>query len=244
MNRNGNVSNRDYERTIKVLDHGYIQYINHMGDDLEIVRDARMSHDAVWRTGEDAGKDEKLIKRLYTNHHTSPIEQQHIKFEIYIPKFIMFQWTRHRTWNYLHINEVSARYTEMDEKFYIPERRHITTQSLVNKQGRTSAENPMSDVIQRDMRTFMESGFALYRTFLAADCPRELARIILPFATYTKIRVTVDLHNLLHFIKLRNDFHAQYEIQVYAQAMLEVIKDLFPVLYQIICGSEEAEEGI
>lgn len=227
-------STTEYSKLIPVLDHGYVRYLGHLGNDLEIVRDARMSYDAVWRTGEDAGKDEKLLRRLYTHNHTSPLEQQHIKFEIYVPKFIMFQWTRHRTWSYLHINEVSARYTEIEEKFYVPELHRITTQDHVNKQGSTHEQNALAQDIQRDMRTYMEQAFALYRTFLSVNCPKELARIILPFATYTKLRVTVDLHNLLHFIRLREDSHAQPEIQEYAAAMKEIVGDLFPVLFSIV----------
>lgn len=122
---------------IKVLDHGYVRLVDHMGNDLSIVRSARVSYNADWRTGEDEGKDEKLIHYLVKNHHTSPLESVQFTFQVKAPIFVFRQWHRHRTQSY---NEVSARYTELPEEFYIPAVEHIGEQSSSNKQMRNIVE--------------------------------------------------------------------------------------------------------
>ena len=122
---------------IKVLDHGLVRLVDHMGDDLSIVRAARVSYDADWRTGDDAGKDEKLIRYLMRNRHTSPFEAVVFTFEVKAPLFVLRQWQRHRTWSY---TEVSARYSELPDEFYVPDVAGITTQSASNKQMRTETQ--------------------------------------------------------------------------------------------------------
>lgn len=122
---------------INVLDHGFVRLVDSMGSDLSIIRSARVSYDAEWRTGEDEGKDEKLIRYLWKNNHVSPFESVTFTFEIAGPIFVIRQWQRHR-WSY---NEVSARYSELPEEFYVPEPRHITTQSSNNKQMRTDEQH-------------------------------------------------------------------------------------------------------
>lgn len=211
---------------IKVLNHGHVRLVESMGSDLSIVRNARVSYDAEWRAGEDDGKDAKLINYLVKNGHTSPLEAVKFTFDIKAPIFVLRQWHRHRTWSY---NEVSARYTELPEEFYIPELSQITTQSKSNKQMRTDEVNVEADYIQQAIIDSCEEAFATYRNMIRRGCPRELARGVLPLNTYSHMFATVDLHNLAKFLKLRLHEHAQYEIRVYAQAMLDLIEPIAPV---------------
>ena len=210
---------------IKVLDHGTIRLVDSMGSDLSIVRSARVSYDAEWRAGEEEGKDAKLIHYLLKNGHTSPFESVVFTFQVKAPIFVFRQWHRHRTWSF---NEVSARYTELPEEFYVPALEQITTQHASNKQMRTDEVNPMAAQIQEVIGNTCASAFATYRDLIKVGTPRELARSVLPVGTYSKMFATVDLHNLMHFLRLRLHSHAQYEIMVYAQAMLELIKPVVP----------------
>jgi len=210
----------------RVLDHGLVRLVEHMGSDLSIVRNARVSYDAEWRAGEDEGKDAKLIDYLVRNHHTSPLEAVSFTFEVKAPIFVFRQWHRHRTWSF---NEISARYAELPEEFYVPEEAQITTQSASNKQMRTAEPNPHAFYIQKKIERHCQVSFDLYREFVADGCPRELARGVLPVNTYSHMFCAVDLHNLAHFLKLRLHEHSQYEIRVYAQAMLELIEPVVPV---------------
>ena len=211
---------------IKVLDHGLVRLVDHMGSDLSIVRAARVSYDADWRTGDDAGKDEKLIRYLMRNRHTSPFEAVTFTFEVKAPIFVLRQWHRHRTWSY---NEVSARYSELPDEFYVPDVADITTQSASNKQMRTETQHPQAAEMQRLMKKAMTDAFGTYKELLARGCPRELARSVLPCSTYSRMFATVDLHNLFHFLRLRLHEHAQKEIRVYAEAMLKLVEPIVPV---------------
>ena len=211
---------------INILDHGFVRLIDSMGNDLSVVRSARVSYDAEWRTGEDEGKDEKLIHYLMRNKHTSPFESVTFTFEVKAPIFVLRQWMRHRSWSY---NEVSARYSELPEEFYVPSPDQITTQSASNKQMRTNEVNPCAPVARGSMESCMQECFALYHDLLSQDVPRELARIVLPVATYSHMFATVDLHNLFHFLRLRLHEHSQYEIRVYAEALLKLIEPIVPV---------------
>ncbi len=218
---------------IKVLDHGLVRLVDSMGNDLSIVRSARVSYNAEWRTGEDSGKDEKLINYLVKNRHTSPMECVQFTFEVKAPIFVFRQWHRHRTWSY---NEVSARYAELPEEFYIPSPEHIGTQSTSNKQMRILEENvgltPEDAKFIDDLQHHSSQGFQLYREHLQAGVPRELARCFLGLNTYSHMFATVDLHNLFHFLNLRLHSHAQYEIRVYAEAMLQLIEPIVPITVQ------------
>jgi thymidylate synthase (FAD) len=210
---------------IKVLDHGLVRLVEHMGSDLSIVRNARVSYDAEWRAGEDEGKDEKLLNYLIKNKHTSPFESCVFTFEVKAPIFVLRQWHRHRTWSF---NEISARYAELPEEFYVPELGQITTQSADNKQMRTSTVNTNAAWVQGALRMQNREAFVTYRDMLSNGCPRELARTVLPVGTYSHMFATVDLHNLMHFLKLRLHEHSQYEIRVYAEAMLKLIEPIVP----------------
>ena len=214
---------------IKVLDHGYVRLFEYMGNDLSIVRNARVSYNTEWRMGEDAGKDEKLIRYLLNNKHTSPFESVVFTFDIKCPIFIARQWHRHRTWSY---NEISARYTEVLDDYYIPEPENIGVQSKDNKQARNVNEGlDILTVADIRYKLIQESraAYLQYGSLLRLGCPRELARSILPLNMYTHFFGTVDLHNLLHFIKLRSHSHAQWEIQQYSNALLELITPIVPV---------------
>lgn len=211
---------------VKVLDHGHVRLVDYMGSDLSIVRSARVSYNAVWRTGEDEGKDAKLIQYLVKNRHTTPLESVTFTFDVKAPIFVFRQWHRHRTWAY---NEMSARYTELPEEFYVPEADQITTQSTSNKQMRTDEVHPDGEQMRMIMVSHNTAAFIAYRELLAKGCPRELARAVLPVATYSQMFGTVNLHNLFHFLGLRIHSHAQYEIRVYAAAILELIRPIVPI---------------
>lgn len=211
---------------INVLDHGFVRLVDHMGDDLSIVRNARVSYDAEWRAGEDSGSDKRLINYLYNNGHNTPFEAVTITFDVKAPIFVFRQWHRHRTQSY---NELSARYKELPEEFYIPEADQITTQSTDNKQMRSDEENPNAEKIRALLKEENASSFRTYNEMLALGCPRELARTALPFGTYSHMFATMNLHNLFGFLRERLHPHAQYEIRVYAQAMLDLIESIAPV---------------
>lgn len=217
---------------IEVLNGGFVRLVDYMGDDLSIVRAARVSYDADWRTGEDAGKDEKLIAYLMKNKHTSPFESVTFTFEVKAPIFVFRQWHRHRTWSY---NEISARYTELDEGFYVPSAKHIGVQSQSNKQMRDFLENePEETFAGRNAQIKMieqhfQTSFDMYKQLIQLGWPRELARSVLPVAAYSRMFASVNLHNLLHFLRLRLHTHSQYEIRVYAEAILQLIRPVVPV---------------
>lgn len=247
---------------IDVLDHGFVRLVSYMqpvpettltgvddagemrlppdpswSGDLEIVRNARVSYNADWRKeGDDnardgKSKDERLINYMYSHKHTSPFEAMVFTFEIKCPLFIARQWHRHRTWSY---NEVSARYTELPNDFYVPDVQQITTQDAKNKQARTDEQHPRAEWMQALINEASAESHRRYQELLRSGCPRELARSVLPVNTYTRFFGTVDLHNLAHFIHLRADSHAQHEIQCYAFALLDLIRDVVPVTYKLI----------
>lgn len=235
------------------LDHGFVRLVSYMqpaegwtvdtpvGEmearpsqwtgDLEVVRNARVSYNADWRAGVDTGSDERLIDRLVTHRHTTPIEAMVFTFEVKAPIFVVRQWHRHRTWTY---NEISARYCELDEGFYVPRPEHIGEQHAKDKQMRTIAAagdpNIVDQISAANIRRHCELAFATYHTLLKMKVPRELARGVLPVNAYTRMFATVNLHNLLHFIGLRSDPHAQYEIRVYSDALLELVSGICPVV--------------
>lgn len=208
---------------INVLNHGHVRLVESMGNDTSIVRSARVSYNAEPR---DDGSDEKLINYLMKNKHTSPFESVVFTFEVKAPIFVFRQWHRHRTWSF---NEISARYSELPEEFYIPELATITRQSESNKQMRTQEQHPYASYFHTYINKICTKAFTQYKEFLDMGCPRELARSILPVGTYSKMFATVDLHNLFHFLRLRLHEHAQYEIRIYAEAMLKLIEEKVPV---------------
>lgn len=221
---------------IDLLNAGYVLLVDSMGNDLSVVRSARVSYDAEWRTGEDEGKDEKLINYLIRNRHTSPFESVCLTFEVKAPIFVFRQWHRHRTWAY---NEVSARYTELFEEFFIPSVESIGEQSETNKQmrvmteGRSEMEKRFYEKRRRgEIDQYIEACKAAFRTYhqlLHDGWPRELARAVLPLSTYSKMFATISLHNLMKFWELRSHKHAQPEIQIYSDAMRDLARLVAPV---------------
>lgn len=226
--------------TKNLLDKGHIRLVDSMGSDLSIVRNARVSYDAAWRAGEDTGSDNRLINYLYKNKHNTPFEAVTFSFDIKAPIFVFRQWHRHRTQSY---NELSARYRELPEEFYIPEAHLIGKQNKDNKQMRDPLtveqfkalpESEQVEVykMQEALREQNTQAFRTYKNLLNLGMPRELARSTLPCGTYSQMFATVNLHNLFGFLRERLHTHAQYEIQVYAKAMLDLIEPIVPVAVQ------------
>lgn len=226
---------------VSVLDHGFVRLVSFMQPaaplmqegwtgDLEIVRNARVSYDADWRTGNDEGSDSRLVRRLHERGHTSPFEAMVFTFEVQAPIFVFRQWHRHRTWTY---NEMSARYTELPPVFYVPTAEVIGVQSKKDKQAREIpvelADKHYQEQIVPLIRDHCELAFVRYKHLLTSGVPRELARSVLPVSTYSRMFATVDLHNLFHFLRLRLDAHAQYEIRVYAEALLQLVEKVVPI---------------
>jgi thymidylate synthase (FAD) len=209
---------------IDVLDHGFVRLVDAMGSDLSVVRAARVSYDAAWRAGEDQGSDARLIRYLWKNRHTTPFEAVSFTFEIKAPIFVFRQRHRHRTWSY---NELSARYRELPEEVYMPPFR---AQATKNKQG---SEGFVGDgdaaALEASFRAAYMTAFEAYQHALSKGVAREIARSVLPVATYSHMFATVNLLNLLKSLTLRCDGHAQYEIRVYADAMRELIPPIVPV---------------
>lgn len=225
------------QREIKVLDHGHVRLVDILGNDLSVVRAARVSYNAEWRAGEEEKSDKRLINYLIRNNHTSPFEHVSFTFDVKAPIFVLRQWHRHRTWKY---NEVSARYTELPGEYYLPEHHLIGVQSKDNKQGRDIKGITTSDLIYAAMSNSCRHAFITYQELLKEGVPRELARTVLPLATYSHMFATVDLHNLFHFLRLRLHEHAQYEIRVYAQAMLDLITPVVPVCVEAFKSCRES----
>lgn len=216
------------DKRIECLDKGFVRLVDYMGNDDSIVQAARVSYG---RGTKSVSQDRELIRYLMRHRHTSPFEMVEFKFHVKLPIFVARQWIRHRTAN---VNEYSGRYSEMKDEFYVPEADQLRHQSEMNRQARgeerLSAE--LSSKILEKMINTQHQLFNEYEDFLSDGLARELARINLPLSTYTEWYWKIDLHNLFHFLRLRLDWHAQYEIQVYAKAISELIKPIVPVAYE------------
>lgn len=216
---------------IKVLDHGFVAYVDHMGSDNAICRAARISYS---RHGveEDPEKDRKLIARLFHDKHTSPFEMGRIVFNIKMPIFVMRQFVRHRMQN---LNEVSARYTELPEEFYIPQVWRI--QDPANRQGSAGElGRTESSILSANLELRCQEAHRLYKQMLNEGVAREMARMVLPVNIYTEIVCCWDMNNLLKFFALRDDAHAQAEIQDYARPMKAIAQQLFPFVMEAYEG--------
>ena len=215
-------------KEIKCLDKGFVRLVDVMGEDGSIVQAARVSYGKGTKS---VSRDRELIRYLMRHRHTSPFEMVEFKFHVKLPIFVARQWIRHRTAN---VNEYSGRYSEMRDEFYLPETDQIRHQSTMNRQGRsdeTLSEQESSD-IRNEMDDINSQLYEKYKSMLDKDLTRELARIELPLSTYTEWYWKIDLHNLLHFLKLRMDDHAQYEIRVYANAIGDMMKKIVPVTWE------------
>lgn len=215
------------EKPIVCLDHGFVRLVDYMGDDSAIVQAARVSYGVgTKKFSEDRG----LIRYLLRNRHTTPFEMCELKFHCKMPIFVARQWIRHRTAN---VNEYSARYSVLDSEFYLPDLSVLKKQSEANRQGRDAELTPEQQArILELLKSGNESQYRNYEEFLEIGLARELARIGIPVSAYTQWYWKIDLHNLLHFLGLRLDKHAQFEIRVFAEAMAQVVKDAFPIVWE------------
>ncbi len=223
---------------IPVLDHGFIRVIDYMGDDSSIVQSARVSYG---KGTKKVSTDEGLIKYLMRHRHSTPFEMCEIKYHVKLPIFIARQWIRHRTAN---VNEYSARYSILDKEFYLPAREQLAAQSLSNRQGKGEIlDQKQADEVLKILKDDATRTYDNYEKLLnerfdgskidenKAGLARELARMNLTLNTYTQWYWKTDLLNLLNFLFLRADSHAQYEIRVYAERMLETVKKWVPITY-------------
>lgn len=211
-----------------VLDHGFIYVVDYMGNDAAIIQAARVSYGHGTR---NVREDQGLLHYLMRHRHTTPFEMCEIKFHVKLPIFVARQWIRHRTAN---VNEYSARYSVLAKEFYIPNQDQIAVQSTTNKQGRSEAlEAARASIVQEKLTQASEAGYSVYDLLLTpeVDLARELARMSLTLNYYTEWYWKVDLHNLFHFLQLRADPHAQYEIRVYADAILKMVQAWVPMAY-------------
>lgn len=210
---------------VHLLNHGFVRLYDTMPTDkgqgdLTVSRSARVSYDAEGRP-----EDKKLINYLWSNGHTTPFETVVATFEVQAPIFVLRQWHRHRTQSY---NELSARYRELPDKWYVPEVEQITTQSTDNKQMRTNEQHPLAQSIQEHIDAACGDAYADYQVLLDQGCPRELARGVLPVNMYSHMFATANLLNWFRFLGERLHPHAQYEIRVYAEAMVRLLRPLAP----------------
>jgi len=215
------------EDATKCLDKGFVRLVDAMGGDDAIVQAARVSYG---KGTSKVSQDRGLIRYLMRHRHTTPFEMVEFKFHCKMPIFVARQWVRHRTAN---INEYSLRYSEARDEFYFPDPEHIQFQSALNKQGRLG---DVSESLKTKVRDYFEEisnrSFEIYSELNDAGVARELARAILPVNLYTEWYWKNDLHNLLHFIGLRSDSHAQYEIRVFSDAMAESVKKVAPFAWE------------
>jgi thymidylate synthase (FAD) len=223
---------------LPVLDHGFVRVVDYMGDDGAIVQAARVSYGrGTRRVQDDAG----LINYLMRHRHTTPFEMCEIKYHVKLPIFVARQWIRHRTAN---VNEYSARYSILDKEYYIPAPEHLAAQAKANRQGRDAVLSASeAERVLAILRADAERCYADYESLLNESrdgrvldpahtgLARELARMNLTLNTYTQWYWKIDIHNLLHFLSLRGDAHAQYEIRAYAEVMLETVRRWLPITY-------------
>ncbi len=226
-----------------VLDHGFVRVVDYMGDDGAIVQAARVSYGRGTRR---VSQDRGLIRYLMRQRHTTPFEMCELKLHVKLPIFVARQWIRHRTAN---VNEYSARYSILDREFYIPDERQLAGQSASNRQGRGEPLGGAEAArVLALLREDAERTYDRYEEFLnerpdggvrdpdRSGLARELARMSISLAFYTQWYWKIDLHNLLHFLSLRADAHAQYEIRVYAETILdEVVRRWVPAAYEAFC---------
>jgi len=225
----------------EVLDHGFVRVVDYMGTDSSVLQAARVSYGSGTKK---INADTALINYLIAHRHTTPLEMCEIKFHIKLPIFVARQWIRHRT---ASVNEYSARYSIMEDEFYIPKAQHLSAQSKINHQGRDETkvlneqeQKMVLDILKKDSTNSYQNYLKMINqdengNVLNQDkegLARELARMNLPLNCYTQWYWKIDLHNLLHFLNLRADSHAQYEIRVYAEIMLDIVKKWVPHCYQ------------
>lgn len=215
------------DQEIKVLNLGFVRLVDYMGGDERIVQAARVSYGAGTKSYR---QDRGLINYLLKNEHTSPFEQVILTFHCKMPIFVARQWVRHRT---ARLNEISGRYSVMKDEFYVPQPEHVRYQSDKNKQARSDQALPLNEAVAiiEQMEQEQRSIYAGYDSNIEKGVARELARNNLPLSLYTEWYWQIDLHNLFHFLGLRLDSHAQYEIRVYGEALATCAKAVAPIAW-------------
>jgi thymidylate synthase (FAD) len=216
-------------KTIPVLDHGFIRVIDYMGTDSSIVQAARVSYGAGTKKAQE---DRGLINYLMRHRHSTPFEMCEIKLHVKLPIFVARQWLRHRT---ASVNEYSARYSILNNEFYIPKAEQLSAQSKTNKQGKSNeqfSENCAEEILSIMKKSNSEAHEKYSHLLHDLSLTRELARTILPVGIYTEMYWKINLHNLMHFLKLRADPHAQYEIRCYATEILDILKKWAPYTHE------------
>jgi thymidylate synthase (FAD) len=240
----------------QALDHGFVRVVDYMGNDSSVVQAARVSYGQGTKK---VSADKGLINYLIAHHHTTPLEMCEIKFHIKLPIFIARQWIRHRTAN---VNEYSARYSIMEDEFYIPKAQNLAAQSQQNHQGRDEGGSLKADEQKKVLEILKNDSRNCYDNYLGMinqdkegnildeskdGVARELARMNLTLNCYTQWYWKIDLHNLFHFLYLRADSHAQYEIREYANIMLDMVKKWVPHCYEAFVknrmGGKELPSG-
>ncbi|MGL4609666.1 MAG: FAD-dependent thymidylate synthase [Trueperaceae bacterium] len=216
------------DREFRVLDHGFVRLVDYMGGDARIVQSARVSYGEGTKT---LREDKTLIDYLLRNKHTSPFEQVILTFHVKMPIFVARQWIRHRT---ARLNEISGRYSVMKDEFYTPQPEEVRLQSKRNKQGGSTQDVPdnLRNKIIQLLHQEQQQLYGDYETMLEDGIARELARINLPLSLYTEMYWQIDLNNLFHFLRLRMDWHAQYEIRVYGDTMAHITRAVAPLAYE------------
>jgi len=240
-------------KPFEVLDHGFVRVVDYMGNDSSVVQAARVSYGAGTKK---VNADKALINYLIAHRHTTPLEMCEIKFHIKLPIFVARQWIRHRT---ASVNEYSARYSIVEDEFYVPKAEHLSAQSKINHQGRDESKVLNAAESKRVLQILKEDALKSYDHYLEMinqdalgnitdeskeGLARELARMNLPLSCYTQWYWKIDLHNLLHFLHLRADSHAQYEIRVYAEAMLEMVKKWVPHCFEAFVKNNKSGKNL
>ena len=213
------------DKEYPVLDKGFVRLVDYFGGDQRIVQSARVSYGEGTKS---VSQDGALIDYLLRHQHTSPFEQVVMTFHVKMPIFVARQWVRHRTGR---MNEVSGRYSIMKDEFYVPAEDKVSPQSTDNKQGRANEafDKETADKIIAKLEEGQKAAYESYNELIDSGLAREIARINLPLSLYTEFYWEMDLHNLFHFLKLRLDSHAQYEIRVYAEVILEMCRKVAPM---------------
>ncbi len=217
------------DKEFSVLDHGFVRLVDYLGSDQRIVQSARVSYGKGTKT---VRQDKGLIDYLLRNQHTSPFEQVVFTFHLKMPIFVARQWVRHRT---ARMNEISGRYSVLNDDFYVPADKHVHMQSEANMQGRDESR-PAPPAARKKLRQQMtehnQETFEHYEQMIGEGISREIARINLPLSLYTEFYWQMDLHNLLHFLKLRLDHHAQLEIRKYAKVIAKIVQAACPYAWE------------
>ncbi len=216
------------DQRLEVLDHGFVRMVDYLGGDARVVQSARVSYGEGTKT---VREDRALIDYLLRHRHTSPFEQVIFTFHVKMPIFVARQWIRHRT---ARVNEISGRYSVMQDEFYVPRREEVRFQSVLDRQGSADAEVPeeLRERVIASLREGQERTYEVYQGMLEDGIARELARVNLPLSLYTEMYWQIDLNNLFHFLRLRLDWHAQYEIRAYGDAIARCVRAVAPLSFE------------